>query len=176
MNYNDKTEVLNFDDVIIRPNKKDKKVFLLRVLPMLLIPILFVLTIISTHSLRLVIIPINYVIYVLLSLFIYLFILGLFTIKKKKNKLTKKKKLRKILCIIFVSIYVICCSTGLFLLYGPYDNFRSWFISTSMSTMSHQYICKWFYSDEEIANVLSKNYIIEIIFINNKTINIIYIK
>lgn len=162
MNYNDKTEVLNFDDVIMRPNKKDKKVFLLRVLPILLIPILFVLTIISTHSLRLVIIPINYVIYVLLSLFIYLFILGLFTIKKKKNKLAKKKKLRKILCIIFVSIYVICCSTGLFLLYGPYDNFRSWFISTSMSTMSHQYICKWFYSDEEIANVLSKNYIIEI--------------
>lgn len=162
MNYNDKTEVLNFDDVIIRPNKKDKKVFLLRVLPMLLIPILFVLTIISTHSLRLVIIPINYVIYVLLSLFIYLFILGLFTIKKKKNKLTKKKKMRKILCIIFVSIYVICCSIGLFLLYGPYDNFRSWFISTSMSTMSHQYICKWFYSDEEIATVLSKNYIIEI--------------
>lgn len=162
MNYNDKTEVLNFDDVIMRPNKKDKKVFLLRVLPMLLIPILFVLTIISTHSLRLVIIPINYVIYVLLSLFIYLFILGLFTIKKKKNKLTKKKKMRKILCIIFVSIYVICCSIGLFLLYGPYDNFRSWFISTSMSTMSHQYICKWFYSDEEIATVLSKNYIIEI--------------
>lgn len=162
MNYNDKTEVLNFDDVIMRPNKKDKKVFLLRVLPMLLIPILFVLTIISTHSLRLVIIPINYVIYVLLSLFIYLFILGLFTIKKKKNKLTKKKKIRKILCIIFVSIYVICCSIGLFLLYGPYDNFRSWFISTSMSTMSHQYICKWFYSDEEIATVLSKNYIIEI--------------
>ena len=52
MNYNDKTEVLNFDDVIIRPNKKDKKVFLLRVLPILLIPILFVLTIISTHSWR----------------------------------------------------------------------------------------------------------------------------
>lgn len=162
MNYNDKTEVLNFDDVIMRPNKKDKKTFLFRILPTLLIPILFVLTIISTHSLRLIIVPINYVIYVLLSLSIYLLFMSFFVIRKEKNKLTKKKKMRKILYIIFVSIYVICCSTGLFLLYGPYDNFRSWFISTSMSTMSHQYICKWFYSDEEIANVLSKNYIIEI--------------
>lgn len=162
MNYNDKTEVLNFDDVIIKPKKKDKKTFLFRILPTLLIPILFVLTIISTHSLRLIIVPINYVIYVLLSLSIYLLFMSFFVIRKEKNKLTKKKKMRKILYIIFVSIYVICCSTGLFLLYGPYDNFRSWFISTSMSTMSHQYICKWFYSDEEIANVLSKNYIIEI--------------
>ena len=162
MNYNYKTEVLNFDDVIIKPKKKDKKTFLFRILPTLLIPILFVLTIISTHSLRLIIVPINYVIYVLLSLSIYLLFMSFFVIRKEKNKLTKKKKMRKILYIIFVSIYVICCSTGLFLLYGPYDNFRSWFISTSMSTMSHQYICKWFYSDEEIANVLSKNYIIEI--------------
>lgn len=31
-----------------------------------------------------------------------------------------------------------------------------------MSTMNHQYLCKWFYSDKEINNVLNKNYIIEV--------------
>lgn len=31
-----------------------------------------------------------------------------------------------------------------------------------MSTMSHQYICKWFYNDSEIAKVLNSNYIVEV--------------
>ena len=50
----------------------------------------------------------------------------------------------------------------MFLLYGPYDKFRTWFISTSMSTMSHQYFCKWFYSEKEINNVISNNYTLEV--------------
>ncbi len=166
MKYNDKTEVLNLDG-IKTINKKDKKrkmkIFYFRTLPILMIPILFVLTIISTHSNRLVIIPINYFVYILLSLFLYLLITGLFIIKKqKKVKKTKKQKIRKIIFSIFVILYVIGCSAGLFLLYGPYDKFRTWFISTSMSTMNHQYICKWFYSDEEINKVIKNNYLIEV--------------
>lgn len=31
-----------------------------------------------------------------------------------------------------------------------------------MSTMSHNYICKWFYSDEEINKVIHGNYIVEV--------------
>ena len=127
-----------------------------------MMPILFVLTIISTHSTKLVIIPINYIVYVLLSLFIYLFVISFFIIKKKKGKLTKKKKIKNIFLIFILILYVLGCSTGLFLLYGPYDKFRVWFISTSMSTMHHQYLCKWFYSDDEINKILNKNYIIEV--------------
>ena len=165
MNINDKTETLTFDDIVIENEKKDKKRFYLRILPLLLIPFLFVLTIISTHSTRLIIIPINYVIYILLSLFIYLLIMGFFLIKKKdkkKNKTKKKKKLGKILFTTFIIIYVLGASMILFLLYGTYDKFRVWFISTSMSTMSHSYLCKWFYSDEEINKILNKNYIVEV--------------
>lgn len=163
MKDNEKTEVLNFDEIIKFKKKKDKKIIFLRIIPLLLIPILLVLTIISMHSTNLVIIPINYIIYVLLSLFIYLLIVGFFTIKKQKNnKKPKGKNIGKILFSIFIIIYVIGCASGLFLLYGPYDKFRNWFISTSMSTMSHQYFCKWFYSDEEINKVLKGNYIVEV--------------
>ena len=157
----DKTEVLNFNEIKIdnnKKNKKDGKIFLFRILPLILIPFLLVLTIISTHSTRLIIIPIKYFIYILLSLFIYLFIISFFIIKKRK-KVTKRKK---ILITLLLTTYIIGCSSFLFLLYGPYDKFRVWFISTSMNTMSHQYLCKWFYSDEEINKVLNGNYIIEV--------------
>ena len=162
MKYNNEnTEVLNLRS--LKPKKKkDKKIFFLRVLPLMMIPILFVLTIISTHSTRLVIIPINYIIYILLSLFIYLLIISFFLIKKKKKKLNKKEKIKKIFSTTILIIYVLGCFSGLFLLYGPYDKFRVWFISTSMSTMSHQYFCQWFYSDEEINKVINGNYTIEV--------------
>lgn len=162
MQNSDKTEVLNLE-VLKTKEKKDKKVLFFRIIPLIMIPFLFVLTIISTHSTRLVIIPVNYLVYILLSLFLYLLIIGFFIIKRKnKIKKTKGQKIRKIVFTIFIILYVLGCSTGLFLLYGPYDKFRTWFISTSMSTMNHQYICKWFYSDEEINKVIKNNYLIEI--------------
>lgn len=162
MKYTDNTEVLNFEEIKKTKLNKNKKKFFLRVLPLLLIPILLVLTVISTHSTELIIIPINYVIYILLSLFIYLLITGFFLIKKKKNKSNKKQKIKKVILTTMLIIYILGCSFGLFLLYGPYDKFRTWFISTSMSTMSHQYFCKWFYSDKEIDKVIRNNYTIEV--------------
>lgn len=160
----EKTEVLDLNE--IKQDKKrescKKNKFFFKTLPIIMIPILFVLTIISTHSTKLVIIPINYIVYVLLSLFIYLFVISFFIIKEKKGKLTKKKKIKKIFLTFILILYVLGCSTGLFLLYGPYDKFRVWFISTSMSTMSHQYLCQWFYSDEEINKVIKSNYIVEV--------------
>lgn len=56
------------------------------------------------------------------------------------------------------------CMIGLFflLLYGPYDGFRNFWITSSMTTMSHQYLAKWFFSDEQIYKVLSMNGIIEV--------------
>ena len=162
--YEDKTEILKLDDIKVKnKNKKVKrKRFYFRTLPIIMIPILFCLTIISTHSTRLVIIPINYFVYILLSLFVYLLIVGFFIIKKNKMKSNKKSKIKKVFISLLLALYLISCSAGLFLLYGPYDNFRTWFISTSMSTMSHQYFCKWFYSDEEINKVLKSNYIVEV--------------
>lgn len=146
-------------------NKKKserKKLIWFRILPIIFIPLLGSASIVSTHSTRLIIEPINYIVYILFSLFLYLLIVGFFILRNKNKKKTKKAKIIKIILSIVAVMYVLCACTCLFLLYGPYDKFRSWFISTSMSTMNHQYLCKWFYSDEEINKVLKGNYILEV--------------
>ena len=76
-------------------------------------------------------------------------------IKKKSNK-----KVNKIV-IILISLIVICFSSSLFLLYGPYSGFRNWLITTAMTTMNHQYLATFFYSDETIKKVLDANKVIE---------------
>lgn len=58
---------------------------------------------------------------------------------------------------IILSIYALGCSSFLFVLYGPNDTFRTWLITTAMTTMNHQYYCKWFYNSDEINKVLTSN-------------------
>ena len=79
----------------------------------------------------------------------------------KKFKVRKKLgKTKKVFVAIFGGI-ALCISIFFFLLYGPYDGFRNFWITSSMTTMSHQYLAKWFFSDKEIYKVLSMNGIIE---------------
>lgn len=160
MNTENKTEILKLRDENV--NKSNKKNIFFRTIPLVMIPALMVLTIISIHSKNLIIIPINYIVYIMLSLFLYLLLLGFFIIKKNKVKKNKIKKVFKIIKTFMLILYVIGCSAFTLLLYGPNDKFRNWLISTSMSTMSHQYICKWFYNDKEIKEVLGGNYTIEV--------------
>ena len=173
MNNNEKIEVLEFYDFNDKnkidssnnndddDNKNSKIKIWLRTIPLIMIPILFLLTVISLHTKRLVKVPFNYISCVLLSIFIYLFIIGLFKIKKSK-KSSKRKKISNIIGNIILTIYILGCFGFTFLLYGPYDNFRTWLISTAMSTMNHQYLCKWFYNDDEILKVIKGNYIVEV--------------
>lgn len=81
--------------------------------------------------------------------------------KKKDKKLRISLKVKRVFLLLF-SIGVMGLSTGLFLLYGPYDKLRNTLITTAMTTMSHQYLARWFYTDEYINKVLANNYIIEI--------------
>ena len=63
------------------------------------------------------------------------------------KRITNKTK--KIL-IIIISFIFLGLSTFLFLLYGPYNGFRNWLITTAMTTMNHQYLAKMFYSNKTI--------------------------
>ena len=84
-------------------------------------------------------------------------------VKKELNNNGKKRKgkiLKKIL-IIFLILMILGISTVLFLLYGSYPNFREWLITSAMTTMNHQYLATWFYSDETIKEVMDKHTVIE---------------
>ena len=76
--------------------------------------------------------------------------------KKEKKKMSKTKKI----IIIVLSSLTFCTGSGLFLLYGPWAWFRETLITTAMTTLSHQYLATWFYSDETINKVLEKNKVI----------------
>lgn len=79
----------------------------------------------------------------------------------KKVKKTKKVGKKKKVFIGVLSFFITLMLGGLFLLYGPFPNFRNWLVTTAMTTMNHQYLAKLFYSNETIEKILEENKIIE---------------
>lgn len=79
----------------------------------------------------------------------------------KKVKKTKKVGKKKKVFIGVLSFFITLMLGGLFLLYGPFPNFRNWLVTTAMTTMNHQYLAKMFYSKETIEKILEENKIIE---------------
>jgi len=73
----------------------------------------------------------------------------------------KKKSKKKVILIILISLFSLGLGSGLFLLYGPYDGFRNWLVTTAMTTLNHQYLATWFYSDDRIEEILANNVVIE---------------
>ncbi len=84
--------------------------------------------------------------------------------KTKKQETYEKKnksKIAKIFTILF-SLGTAGIILVMFLLYGPFNGFREWLVTTAMTTMTHQYFATWFYDAETISYILSKNKVIEI--------------
>ena len=82
--------------------------------------------------------------------------------QETKNHNVANKKFVKRIIILVCIILILGIIGGLFILYGPYDKFRVWLITTSMSTMKHQYIARWLYNEDTINEVLNKNKVIEV--------------
>lgn len=82
--------------------------------------------------------------------------------KDKKVSKKRKKNVGKTIFKSIVNLAVIGGTVGLFLLYGPVDKFRSWYITAAMTTMHHQYLATWFYNEATIQDVLANNRVIEV--------------
>ena len=83
--------------------------------------------------------------------------------QKTKYRAPLKRRIISFLCVF----YILGFSSFLFLFYGPIDSFRTMWITTAMTTMSHQYLARWFYSEETIEKVLKENSIIEVSEVSN---------
>lgn len=81
-------------------------------------------------------------------------------IEKKKIKNNKNSVLKKIL-ITFLVMFILGIISIIALFYGPIPTFREWWITTAMTTMSHQYLAEWFFDKETINAILAKNTIEE---------------
>ena len=83
--------------------------------------------------------------------------------KKSTYKWPLKRKIVAAICFI----YIMGFSSFLFLFYGPFLGFRNFWITSAMTTMNHQYLATWFYSESTIQEVLQENSIIEVDEISN---------
>ncbi len=80
----------------------------------------------------------------------------------KHMKRREKRKLRSRIFTAIISLFLIGILSVAFLLYGPYSGFRDWLITVGMTSMTHQWIPKLFYSDKTIEKVMANNRVDEI--------------
>ncbi len=74
---------------------------------------------------------------------------------------TKKKKKKNRLNFWFKTFIVldILAVAALFVIYGPWDGFRNFWITSAMTTMTHHYLAETFYTEETINKTISMNYV-----------------
>lgn len=82
--------------------------------------------------------------------------------KKKKRKLKIKK------FTILVGFLDVMAIVILFFIYGPVSYFRNLWVTTAMTTMTHQYLAYTFYSPYTVNKIMSENYMEEI----NENVNL----
>lgn len=86
--------------------------------------------------------------------------------KSKRKKIYENKDKKIIRTKNIFSILFLLGSIGIFtvltLLYGPWNIFRDWLITTAMTTMNHQYFATWFFDEKVINTVLNNNKVVEI--------------
>ena len=81
--------------------------------------------------------------------------------RKEERTKAKKKSIKVKLFKAILVLMILGIVSGLTLLYGPWNGFREWLITTAMTTLSHQWMATIFYSDETIQTVLSNNMVVE---------------
>jgi exopolysaccharide biosynthesis protein len=77
---------------------------------------------------------------------------------KPKKKIKNNDKKKNIWCVVLgiLDVIAICF---LIMFYGPWDEFRNFWITSSMKTMTHRYLARTLYSADAIKETLNKNYV-----------------
>ncbi len=142
--------------------KSKKRGFRGLLISLILFPAVTVLVIIGFNSNYLIKRLAHYILFVSDALLLVGLILSIVIYLQNRKAVTKKLRLwLKITLTTLYVLYIGGCMTFVFLLYGPYDKFRTWLVTTAMQTMNHQYYCKWFYNDDQIAKIMDNNKVIE---------------
>ena len=163
MDNNKKNIDLEMKKSLIKRLHRKNRGIKMSVLSSLFIPGIISLIIIGSHSDKLITSKIKLALILLLAVFVVMLISG-FMMYYKNRKIRKKKRLKPIFKYIYIfimAVYIFTCTGVLFLLYGPYVQFRDWLVTTAMATMDHKHYCTWFYNQKEIDEVFSRNFIQE---------------
>ena len=81
--------------------------------------------------------------------------------RERRKRERRKRKIIKILKITGILFTLLIIAVAV-LLYGPWNGFRDWYITSAMTTMNHQWLATMLYSQETIDEVLSRNKTVEV--------------
>ena len=142
------------------PRKKIGKIFF--GLAIFLFPLFSCLYIVSINSSGLISEKMSLIVLLIAVFSFLMLVVGIVFIITGKD--IAKKKLRwpfKIILGLFALVWTVGGYTVVTLLYWPGTAFKSWLITTAMTTMNHQYLATWFYDEYDINIVLANNYVEE---------------
>ena len=79
--------------------------------------------------------------------------------EKKEEKPTEKKKVRLKISFFTVLVFLmdICVIAGLYVIH--LEEFKTFWIPSAMTTMTHKYLAYTLYDEEEVNRIMSENYI-----------------
>ena len=83
------------------------------------------------------------------------------SINKEENIEKSKIPIWKKIFITLLVMFILGIMSIIILFYGPIPTFREWWITTAMTTMTHQYLAEWFFDEVTINAVLANNTIEE---------------
>lgn len=142
------------------PRKKLGKIFL--TISIFLFPLFSCLYIVSMNSSGLISEKMSLLVLLIAVFSFLLLITGIIFVITGKDQ--QRKRLRwpfKIILGLFAIVWTVGGYTVVALLYWPGTGFKSWLITTAMTTMNHQYFATWFYDEYDINIVLANNYVEE---------------
>ena len=76
---------------------------------------------------------------------------------KKVKKKSRNIPFKTILAFLAFELIFTACTFPFVLLYGPFETAKSTYVGAAMTSASHQYLAKWFLSDEKIAKIQGQN-------------------
>ncbi len=126
-------------------------------IPIVLLPILVSLYIISTHSNNLITNRLAIFILVLSVGLLIIFISGIIKkIKKHEKLLQNLNRIARFSSFLLIGAYVLGISLSVNMLYMDQSPVKEWLINKAMLTTNHQYIANWFYSDKTINETIAE--------------------
>lgn len=78
------------------------------------------------------------------------------------KKIISKKRFRRTWYVVLLAILDLGALGCLLLAYGPFGSFKTYIVTTAMSTMNHKYVARVLYSEETINSILKENAIVEL--------------
>ena len=76
---------------------------------------------------------------------------------KKVKKKPKRFSTRTIMSFFIFELLFTACTFPFILLHGPFETAKSTYVGAAMTSMSSQYLVKWFLSDAKIAEIMGQN-------------------